>query len=121
MRRWKSLSTNIATLCARLSSTAGILIANGVAARHMNREQYGLWIMLYSINLFTNGLDLGFQFTLGNRLAALGARGPEGEPERRETFLSIFFLQVAIFLFDNASSDSIGQIGAPILVVPCAC
>jgi O-antigen/teichoic acid export membrane protein len=101
MRRWRSFSVNFATLAARLSSTASILIANGVAHRHMTGEQYGLWIMLYSINLFTNGLDLGFQFTLGNRLAALGSRGADGEGERRETFLSIFFLQCLIFLVDS--------------------
>jgi O-antigen/teichoic acid export membrane protein len=101
MRRRKFLPPNVATLSARLSSSAAILIVNGVAHRHMSGEQYGLWIMLYSINLLTNGLDLGFQFTLGNRLAALSARGPEGEAERRETFLSIFFLQIVIFLVDS--------------------
>jgi O-antigen/teichoic acid export membrane protein len=101
MRSWKSFSANFATLCARLSSSAAILVVNGVAARHMTKEQYGLWILLYSINLFTNGLDMGFQFTLGNRLAALHALGADGEIDRRDTFLSICFLQVAIFLVDS--------------------
>ena len=101
MPHWKAFSTSFATLCARLSATGAILIMNGAAARHMTREQYGLWIMLYNINLLTNGLDLGFQFTLGNRLSALGLHGPAGEEERRETFISIFFLQIAIFLFDS--------------------
>jgi len=96
IRHWKTLSTSFATLGARLSSVAGLLIINGVAKRHMTGDQFGLWSILYSINLFTNGLDFGFRFTLGNRLAALGSRGAEAEEERRETFLAIFFQQAAI-------------------------
>ena len=96
MRHWKTLSTSFATLCARISSVVGLMIINGVAKRHMTDDQFGLWAVLYAINLFTNGLDFGFRFTLGNRLAALGSRGVEAEEERRETFLSIVYLQVAI-------------------------
>ena len=66
----------------------------------MTLEEYGLWVVLYSINLFTNGLDMGFQFTLGNRMAALSALGAEAETVRRETFLSVFFLQILFYLFD---------------------
>jgi O-antigen/teichoic acid export membrane protein len=97
MRHWKTLTTSFATLCARLCNTAGNLVVNGAAYRCMTHEQFGLWSILYFLNLFTNGLDLGFQFTLGNRLAALGSRGPDGEEERRETYLSIVFLE-AVFV-----------------------
>lgn len=96
MRHWKTLSTSFATLCARLSATAGLLVTNGIANRRMTHEQFGLWSILLYLNIFFNGFDLGFRFTLGNRLAALGSRGAEAEEERRETFLSIFFLQAAI-------------------------
>jgi len=96
MRHWKTLSTSFATLCARLSTTASMLIINGIAARRMTHEQFGFWSILFSLNLFANGLDFGFRFTLGNRLAALGSRGAEGEEERRQTFLTILFLQVII-------------------------
>ena len=96
MRHWKTVSTSFATLCARLSSTAGVLVANGIAARRMTREQFGLWSILISLNLLVTGFDMGFRFTLGNRLAALGSRGAEAEEERRETFLSVLYLQAAI-------------------------
>jgi O-antigen/teichoic acid export membrane protein len=98
MRPWKSFSASFATLGARLSSTVGLMITNGVATRRMSGEQFGLWVILLSLNLLTNGFDLGFQFTLGNRLAALGVRGPEAEEERRETYLSIIFLQVCLYI-----------------------
>jgi O-antigen/teichoic acid export membrane protein len=98
MRHWKAISTSFATLCARLLSVAGLMITNGIAGRLMSKEQFGLWAILLSFNLLTNGLDLGFGFTLGNRLAALGSRGSEAEQERRETFLSIFFLEALITL-----------------------
>ena len=101
MRDWKSLSTNFATLCARLSTTAAMFVTNGVAARRMTGEELGLWFLLLAFNQFTNGLDLGFQFTLGNRLAALGSRGADGEAERRETFLTILFLQTLFFAVDS--------------------
>jgi O-antigen/teichoic acid export membrane protein len=101
MPRWKSSFTNLATLGARLSTTAALVIVNGVAARRLSHQQLGLWMILLAINQFTNGLDLGFQFTLGNRLAALGSRGLDGERERRETFLSILFLQVFIFALES--------------------
>lgn len=84
-----------------MSSTAALMVTNGIAARHMSREQFGFWAILLSLNLLTNGFDLGFQFTLGNRLAALGSRGQDAEEERRETFLSIVFLQTAIFIVDS--------------------
>ena len=100
MRNWKSMSTSVATLCARLSTTAALLITIGIARRRMTPEEWGLWMILLAINQFTNGLDLGFQFTLGIRLAALGSRGAEAEEERRHTFLSIIFLQTGIFLVD---------------------
>jgi O-antigen/teichoic acid export membrane protein len=96
MRHWKTLSTSFATLCARLSVTAGMLIANGIAYRRMTHEQFGLWSILLSLSFLTNGFDLGFRFTLGNRLAALGSRGLEAEEERRETFLTVLFLQAVI-------------------------
>jgi O-antigen/teichoic acid export membrane protein len=96
MRHWKTFSTSFATLSARLSVTAGLLISNGIAARRMTPEQFGLWSILLNLNLLTNGFDFGFRFTLGNRLAALGSRGVEAEEERRETFLTILFLQAAI-------------------------
>jgi len=96
MRHWKTLSTSFATLCARLSSTAAMLVVNGIANRRMTPEQFGLLAILLSLMQLSTGLDFGFRFTLGNRLAALGSRGAEAENERRETFLSIFFLQVAI-------------------------
>ena len=99
MRHWKSLTTSFATLCARLSSIAGLMITNGIAGRLMTHDQFGLWIILLSINLLTNGFDLGFTFTMGIRLAALGSRGEEAgqaEEERRQTFLSIFFLELII-------------------------
>jgi O-antigen/teichoic acid export membrane protein len=96
MRHWKTFSTSFATLCARLSTTAGNLVVLGVASRRMTHDQFGLLSILLSLNLLTNGLDLGFRLTLGNRLAALGSRGAEAEQERRETFLSILFLEAAI-------------------------
>jgi O-antigen/teichoic acid export membrane protein len=96
MRHWKTVSTSLATLSARLSSVGGMLVINGVANRHLTHDQFGLWSILFSINLLTNGLDLGFRFTLGNRLAALGSRGAEGEAERRETFLAIVIQQTVI-------------------------
>jgi len=96
MRHWKSISASFATLCARLSTTAAMLVTNGIANRRMSTEQFGLFAILLAINLLTNGFDLGFRFTLGNRLAALGSRGAEAEEERRETFLSILFLEAAI-------------------------
>ncbi|MGA3170006.1 MAG: hypothetical protein ABSE62_03245 [Chthoniobacteraceae bacterium] len=101
MPKWRSLSTNLATLCARLATTASLFVINGVAGRCMTHEQFGFWSMLYYMNLFTNGLDLGFQLTLGNRLASLGSRGAEAEEERRETYLSIIFLQTCFFAIDS--------------------
>jgi O-antigen/teichoic acid export membrane protein len=96
MRHWKTLTASFATVSARLSSVAAMVLTNGIAGRSMTRDQYGLWTVLLIFNLVTNGFDLGFSMTLGNRLAALGARGPEAEVERRETFLSILFLEIAI-------------------------
>jgi O-antigen/teichoic acid export membrane protein len=98
MRPWKSYSPSFATLGARLTSTVGLMITNGVATRRMSGEQFGLWVILLSLNQLTNGFDLGFQFTLGNRLAALGSRGAEAEEERRETYLSIIFLQLGLYI-----------------------
>ena len=94
MRSWKSFSTNFATLAARLSVTGATLIVTFVACRRMTGEEFGLWSILMWLNQLTNGFDLGFQLTLGNRLAALGSRGVDGETERRETFISILLLQV---------------------------
>jgi O-antigen/teichoic acid export membrane protein len=96
MRHWKNISVSLATLCARLSSVAGLLVINGLASRRMTHEQFGLWQILLSMSLFCQGLDFGFRFTLGNRIAALGAGGEGAEAERRETFLAITYLQVAI-------------------------
>jgi O-antigen/teichoic acid export membrane protein len=73
-----------------------MLIINGIASRRMTHDQFGLWSILYSLNLLSNCLDFGFRFTLGNRLAALGSRGADAEEERRETFLAILYLQTAI-------------------------
>jgi len=101
MRSWKEISSSAATLCARLSSTASMLVIQGIAKRRMTPAEFGLWAILLSINLFTNGLDMGFQFTLGIRLAALGARGRETEEECRETFLSVIFLQALIVIVDS--------------------
>jgi len=98
MRHWNSVSTSFATLCARLTSSAALMITNSVANHRMTGEEFGLWVILLSLNLLTNGFDLGFQFTLGNRLAALGSRGPDAEVERRETYLSIIFLQFGLYL-----------------------
>ena len=67
----------------------------------MTHPEFGLWAILLSVNIFTNGLDMGFQFTLGIRLAALGARGRETEEECRETFLSVVFLQALILVVDS--------------------
>jgi O-antigen/teichoic acid export membrane protein len=100
MRHWKAVTTSAATLIARLSSTAAMMVTNGIAARWLSREQFGLWVILLAINQITNGFDLGFQFTLGNRLAALGAHGQDTEEERRETFLSVLFLQLLILAAD---------------------
>lgn len=101
MRHWKAVTTSAATLIARLSQTGAMIVTNGIAARRLTREEFGLWVILLSINQITNGFDLGFQFTLGNRLAALGTRGPEGEAERRETFLSILWLEALIVAVDT--------------------
>ncbi len=101
MDRWKSVSTNFATLCGQLSNTVALLVINGVLARSMTLDQFGFWSMLYYINLFTNGLDMGFQLTLGNRLAALGSRGAEAEEERRETFITIILLEALFFVADS--------------------
>ena len=101
MRHWKAVTTSAATLIARLSSTAAMMVITFFASRRLTREQFGLWMLLLALNQMTNGFDLGFQFTLGNRLAALGALGPEGEEERRETFLSILFLEVLIVAVDT--------------------
>jgi O-antigen/teichoic acid export membrane protein len=98
MRHWKAVTTSAATLIARLSSTAALLVTNGIAAHLFSREQFGFWVLALVVNQLTNGFDLGFQFTLGNRLAALGSRGADGEQERRETFLSILFLQAGLFI-----------------------
>jgi O-antigen/teichoic acid export membrane protein len=97
MRPWKFIPPSFATLGARLSSTLSLMITNAVAARRMTGEQFGFWVILLSVNLLTNGFDLGFQFTLGNRLAALGSRGADGEAERRETYLSIVLLQLGLY------------------------
>jgi O-antigen/teichoic acid export membrane protein len=102
MRSWKSFAPSFATLGARLTSTIGLMITNSVASRRMTGEQFGFWVILLSLNLLTNGFDLGFQFTLGNRLAALGSRGVDGEEERRETYLSIIFLQLALYVAYSA-------------------
>jgi O-antigen/teichoic acid export membrane protein len=102
MRPWKFISPSFAALGARLTSTISLMITNGVATRRMSGEQFGFWVILLSVNLLTNGFDLGFQFTLGNRLAALGSRGPDGEEERRETYLTILFLEMGLYLLYSA-------------------
>lgn len=90
------MTTAFATLCARLSLIGGMMITNGIAGRRMSHEQFGLWALLLSLNLLANGLDLGFKFTMGNRLTALGSRGADGEEERRETFVAILYLEAAL-------------------------
>lgn len=96
MRLWKSLSASFATLGARLTTAVGLMLTNAVASRRMSSEEFGLWVILLSINLLTNGFDLGFQFTLGNRLPAIDAQDPAGDEERRETYLTIIFLQAGL-------------------------
>jgi len=90
---------------------ASLLVINGVAARRMTHEQFGLWSILLSLSLLSAGLDFGFRFTLGNRIAALGAGGQGAEEERRETFLAILYLQAAI---------AIVLIGLSLLLLPLA-
>lgn len=90
---------SIASIGARLTSVATMVLATGIAARVMTKEEFGLWIIFISIMFIAANFDLGFRFGLGNRLAAqVALSGGIPSLKHKELYLSIFYLQIAVSL-----------------------
>lgn len=66
-------------IAGRLSSAVCGLVQVPIALAHLGADRFGVWIALTGLIWMGGSLDGGVGFALQNRLAALVARGREGE------------------------------------------
>ncbi|MDQ6624142.1 MAG: hypothetical protein M3Y86_11755 [Verrucomicrobiota bacterium] len=84
-----------ATTVARLAAVGMLLGVMAIGSRRLTREQFGLWAIFYTLMNFAPTMDLGFRYSVGNRLAALKAR-PDANVERQDTFLAVFHFELLV-------------------------
>jgi len=91
---------SVASVGARVTTVASMLVITAIAARMMTKEEFGLWTILVTFIYLSWALDLGFRYGMGNRLAALVASaGGRSTAEQRELYLSIFFFTFVVGIF----------------------
>jgi O-antigen/teichoic acid export membrane protein len=91
---------SVASVGARVTTVASMLVITAIAARMMTKEEFGLWTILVTFIYLSRALDLGFRYGMGNRLAALVASaGGRSTAEQRELYLSIFFFTFVVGIF----------------------
>ena len=81
-------------MISRIATVGTLLGTMAIASRTYTAEQFGIWSIIYTLTCFTPVLDLGYRFSLGNRLASL--RTTSDPDEGRHTFLSVFHLQILL-------------------------
>ena len=88
-----------ASALTRITTVATMVISTGIASRALTNEEFGLWTILISLSFILSNLDLGFRYSMGNRLAAMVAIASDKQDnKKKELFLSIFYLQLALGL-----------------------
>ena len=60
---------SVASVGARVTTVASMLVITAIAARMMTKEEFGLWTILVTFIYLSWALDLGFRYGMGNRLA----------------------------------------------------
>lgn len=92
-----------ASATARITTVATMLVTTAIATRVMSSEEFGLWAIFISFIFLLSNLDLGYKYSMGNRLAAFVAlAGGKTNDEQRELFLSVFLFQLYLGLIGAA-------------------
>lgn len=85
---------------ASVALTVGAILTTSMTARTLNPEEFGVWVLIYSLWGYVSNLDLGLGTALRNKLATLSARTDHARADGAEKgfFLSAFFAMVSISL-----------------------
>jgi len=97
------LTGSAASAVARITTVAALVVTTAIATRVMSSEEFGLWAIFVSFIYISANFDLGYRYSMGNRLAAFVARaGGKTNNEQRELYLSIFLFQLYLGLIGAA-------------------